>query len=172
MKGLLRQLMEVASVPDLDDLPILGPFDLQRLRRLSSKYVKMINEYWADIVKEKRASKDHSRNNFLDVLIQADFTDAQINALFLDIFGPGSDTNSCTIEWAMSELIKNPDKLFKLEDELANVIGHGREVRDFHLENLLSPRVYKGDIEIAPAVSIPSPSQGNRDMSNDELHHS
>ncbi|KAK9168663.1 hypothetical protein Syun_000803 [Stephania yunnanensis] len=36
----------------------------------------------------------------------------------------------------MSELIKNPDKLLKLEDELANVIGHGREVRDFHLENL------------------------------------
>ncbi|KAK9168672.1 hypothetical protein Syun_000812 [Stephania yunnanensis] len=137
MKGLLRQLMEVASVPDLADLyPILGPFDLQRLRRLSSKYVKMINEYWADIVKEKRASKDHSRNNFLDILIQADFTDAQIDALFLDIFGAGSDTNSCTIEWAMSELIKNPDKLLKLEDELANVIGHGREVRDFHLENL------------------------------------
>ncbi|KAK9104256.1 hypothetical protein Scep_021102 [Stephania cephalantha] len=36
----------------------------------------------------------------------------------------------------MSELIKNPDKLLKLEDELNKVIGIRREVKESDLENL------------------------------------
>ncbi|KAK9105388.1 hypothetical protein Scep_022232 [Stephania cephalantha] len=96
----------------------------------------MIRQLMGGIVKEMRATKDHTRNEFLDVLIQADFTDAQIDALLLEIFGPGPDTSSCTIEWAMSKLIKSPNKLLKLHKELTSVIGQSKEVREFDLENL------------------------------------
>ncbi|KAK9130321.1 hypothetical protein Sjap_010808 [Stephania japonica] len=137
MKGMIRQLMVLAAKPNLPDFyPVFGPLDLQGIRRTTSECVKRMNEYWGGIVKERRASKDHSRNDFLDVLIQADFTDAQVDALLLEIFGPGSDTSSCTIEWAMSELIRNPNKLLKLQEELNTVIGQSKEVREFDLENL------------------------------------
>ncbi|KAK9158548.1 hypothetical protein Scep_005122 [Stephania cephalantha] len=120
MKGIIRQLMVLAAAPNLPDFyPIFGPLDLQRYRKITTDYVKKINDYWAGIVKERRATKDHSKNDFLD-----------------EIFGPGSDTSSCTIEWAMSELIRNPDKLVKLQEELDKFIGHSREVRESDLENL------------------------------------
>ncbi|KAK9158556.1 hypothetical protein Scep_005130 [Stephania cephalantha] len=137
MKGIIRQLMVLAAAPNLPDFyPIFGPLDLQRYRKITTDYVKKINDYWAGIVKERRATKDHSKNDFLDVVIQAGFTDAQINTVFLEIFGPGSDTSSCTIEWAMSELIRNPEKLVKLQEELDKFIGLSREVRESDLENL------------------------------------
>ncbi|KAK9115185.1 hypothetical protein Syun_021982 [Stephania yunnanensis] len=137
MKGMIRQLMVLAAKPNLPDFyPVFGPLDLQGIRKTTFECVKSMNESWEGIVKERRATKDHSRNDFLDVLIQAHFTDAQIDALLLEIFGPGSDTSSCTIEWAMSELIKNTNKLFKLQEELNRVIGQSREVRESDLENL------------------------------------
>ncbi|KAK9168655.1 hypothetical protein Syun_000795 [Stephania yunnanensis] len=137
MKGMIRQLMVLAAKPNLPDFyPVFGPLDLQGIRRTTTECVKRMNEYWGGIVKERRASKEHSRNDFLDVLIGADFSNAQIDALLLEIFGPGSDTSSCTIEWAMSELIRNPTKLLKLQEELNRVIGQSKEVKESDLENL------------------------------------
>ncbi|KAK9090233.1 hypothetical protein Sjap_023410 [Stephania japonica] len=137
MKDLVRELMTLANTPNLSDYYtfLRGFVDMHGLRRKTGECVKRLNESWAGIVEERRATGDHSRNDFLDVLIQANMTDPQIDALFLEMLGAGTESSTCTIEWAMSELIKNPDKLFKLEDELNKVIGR-REVKESDLENL------------------------------------
>ncbi|KAF5179792.1 (S)-N-methylcoclaurine 3'-hydroxylase isozyme [Thalictrum thalictroides] len=71
----------------------------------------------------------------LDVLLANDFNDAQINALFLETFGPGSETSSATIEWVMSELIKNPKEMAKVRKELDEVVG-ASTVKESHLPQL------------------------------------
>ncbi|KAK4848944.1 hypothetical protein QYF36_019069 [Acer negundo] len=43
---------------------------------------------------------------------------AVIKHLFLDLFVAGIDTTSSTIEWAMAELLHNPEKLTKAQTEL------------------------------------------------------
>ncbi|XP_058083577.1 probable (S)-N-methylcoclaurine 3'-hydroxylase isozyme 2 [Magnolia sinica] len=137
MKGMIRQLMILASIPNLADLyPILGRSDLQGLRKASAVCVKRMNDSWAGIVKERRASNDQSKNDFLQVLIDAGFTDAQIDAMLLETFGPGSDTSTSTIEWAMAELLRNPTKLRKVREELDKVIGPNRAVKESDLPHL------------------------------------
>jgi len=49
----------------------------------------------------------------------------------------GKDASSTTIEWGMSELLKNPPVLKKLQAELQRVVGMERLVRESDLPRLL-----------------------------------
>lgn len=86
MKGMIRQLMILAAIPNLADLyPILSGSDFQGLRKETGECVKRMNASWAGIIKERRNSGGlHGHNNdFLQVLIDSGFTDPQIDALLL-----------------------------------------------------------------------------------------
>uniref|UniRef100_A0A7N2R9P1 Cytochrome P450 76AD1-like protein n=1 Tax=Quercus lobata TaxID=97700 RepID=A0A7N2R9P1_QUELO len=50
--------------------------------------------------------------------------------LLLDLFIAGIDTTSSTVEWALSELINNPEKMVKARDELKEVLGKNRLVQE------------------------------------------
>ncbi|XP_058082416.1 (S)-N-methylcoclaurine 3'-hydroxylase isozyme 1-like [Magnolia sinica] len=53
-----------------------------------------------------------------------------------ETFGPGSETSTSTIEWAMAELLRNPTKLIKVPEELDKVIGPNRAVKESDLPHL------------------------------------
>ena len=64
----------------------------------------------------------------------------------------GMDTSSTTIEWAMSEVLRNPPVLQKLQDELERAVGMGRMVRESDLPHLLYLQaVVKETLRLHPA---------------------
>ncbi|XVF43377.1 hypothetical protein PTKIN_Ptkin02bG0035500 [Pterospermum kingtungense] len=82
------------------------------------------------IIEERRASSlDHM--DFVSMLLQLqkdgtlemDFTQDNLKAVILDMFVGGTETTSTTIEWAMAELLKNPDIMKKVQEEVRNVVG-------------------------------------------------
>ena len=44
------------------------------------------------------------------------------------MFSGGTDTSPIEVEWALAELVANPDKMERLQDELTRVIGNTRSV--------------------------------------------
>ncbi|RZC44848.1 hypothetical protein C5167_037796 [Papaver somniferum] len=82
--------------------------------------------------------------DFVDTLLrlQADggllfpFTDDNIKAVMLDIFGAGSDTASVTVEWAMSELLKNPEMMKKAQAEVRHLLNRNKKVDERELHEL------------------------------------
>uniref|UniRef100_M8C393 Cytochrome P450 71D7 n=1 Tax=Aegilops tauschii TaxID=37682 RepID=M8C393_AEGTA len=50
--------------------------------------------------------------------LQFELTTEMITAVILDVFSAGSETTSTTLEWAMSELMKNPRVLHKVQSEV------------------------------------------------------
>ncbi|KDP29427.1 hypothetical protein JCGZ_18348 [Jatropha curcas] len=46
-----------------------------------------------------------------------------VRHMLLDFFVAGTDTTARTLEWAMAELLKNPEKLAKLKHEVKQVEG-------------------------------------------------
>ena len=50
--------------------------------------------------------------------------------LYQDLFIAGIDTTSSTVEWALSELIHNPEKMAKARDELKEVLGKDQLVQE------------------------------------------
>ena len=53
--------------------------------------------------------------------------------MYQDLFVAGVDTTSSTIEWAMAELLHNPEKIAKARDELEKVLGKDGFVQELDI---------------------------------------
>ncbi|XP_042016060.1 cytochrome P450 84A1-like [Salvia splendens] len=59
-----------------------------------------------------------------------------IKAIIMDVMFGGTETVASAIEWAMAELIKSPEDLQKVQEELKNTVGLGRKVEEPDFEKL------------------------------------
>ncbi|XP_012465548.1 cytochrome P450 71D10 [Gossypium raimondii] len=80
----------------------------------------IVNDHKESIAKGKR-------EDLVDVLLrlqengEVPLTDNNIKAIIFDIFGGGSETSASVVEWAMSEMIKNPRVMTKAQAEVRQV---------------------------------------------------
>ena len=82
--------------------------------------------------------------------------------LLQDIFGAGSDTTATTIEWAMTELIRHPEKMKRAQAELDEVVGSERMVEESDAERLPYLRaVVKEVFRLHPAVPFLIPHRAD-----------
>ncbi|KAI7750415.1 hypothetical protein M8C21_028868 [Ambrosia artemisiifolia] len=87
---------------------------------------------------------NHENEDLVDVLLrlkdddglQFPLTFDNIKAVILDMFVAGSDTSSVVIEWAMSELLKNPSVMKKAQDELRRVLKGRTMIHEPDLKEL------------------------------------
>ncbi|KAK9070138.1 hypothetical protein SSX86_010538 [Deinandra increscens subsp. villosa] len=121
----LFKILENSVTPNISDFfPIVGGLDLQGLRKDSLNHLDELSSFSDAIVKERRARITKSEivaeheKDFLDRLLENNFTTSQINILVLELFIAGTDTVVTTIEWAMAELIKNKEIMHKVQEEL------------------------------------------------------
>ena len=71
-------------------------------------------------------------------IFRFDFSVVHDITLYLqDMFTAGSDTSSTSIEWAMSEMLRNPPVMKKLQEELERVVGLERMVQESDLPSLV-----------------------------------
>ncbi|KAJ3680159.1 hypothetical protein LUZ60_016437 [Juncus effusus] len=74
------------------------------------------------------------KENLVDVLIRLwreqdslTLTKDNLKAMLFDTFLGGIDTSSITMLWAMSELIRDPRAMKKVQDEVRSVVGENKE---------------------------------------------
>jgi len=65
-----------------------------------------------------------------------EFTVTDVRGYLNDMFQAGSDTTALTIEWAMAELIRNPEKLKRAQAELEEVVGLDRLMEESDTDRL------------------------------------
>ncbi|PIA38464.1 hypothetical protein AQUCO_02800286v1, partial [Aquilegia coerulea] len=99
----------------------------QRAEKLHQKMDKIL----IDIMNEHKLNrKDISQEDIFDVLLRLQddrdptfpIEDNCIKAVIMEIFTAGSDTTSTTLEWAFSELIRNPTVMAKAQSEVRHVL--------------------------------------------------
>ncbi|XP_009620580.1 cytochrome P450 71A9-like [Nicotiana tomentosiformis] len=109
----------------------------KNFRELDKFYDKIIEDH----LNSSSWMKQRDDEDVIDVLlrIQKDpnqeipLKDDHIKGLLADIFIAGTDTSSTTIEWAMSELIKNPRVLRKAQEEVREVAKGKQKVQESDL---------------------------------------
>ncbi|KAL8252646.1 hypothetical protein R6Q59_036339 [Mikania micrantha] len=130
LKSGLFKILENSVTPNVSDFfPIVGGLDLQGLRKDCLNHLDELSSFSEAIVKQRRAqiaSKvvvADDKKDFLDRLLELNFTTSQINILVLELCIAGTDTVVTTMEWAMAELIKNKDIFLKVQQELTQELN-------------------------------------------------
>ncbi|CDP09849.1 unnamed protein product [Coffea canephora] len=131
--NLLSNMIFVASQILQIFFPILKPLDPQGIKRdIKRSYDRLhaLIENAIDRRTKRRASRSERSGDFLDALLDdseehgPDELDRRdVRLLLMDLFIGGTDTTSATMEWAMAELLHNPDKMAKAKQELNQKIG-------------------------------------------------
>ncbi|XP_016489015.2 geraniol 8-hydroxylase-like [Nicotiana tabacum] len=124
----------------VDFIPMLEKIDPQGIRRRitvhAGKLLKLFEGLIDERVEQRKLQTNTSRNDVLDVLLNVSQEDPEaigkndIEHMFLDLFVAGTETTSNTVEWAMAEVMKNPDIMKKAQKELAEVIGKGKVIEE------------------------------------------
>ncbi|KAJ6841978.1 putative isoflavone 3'-hydroxylase [Iris pallida] len=128
-----------------DFIPFLGWTDW-KARRTILRLARRRDEFLQSLIDEHiRKMKEMEEKTMIGVLLELQNSDRQSNndedsmiikPLIIGLLQAGTDTSSDTVEWAMSLLLNNPDKLKKARDEIDACIGNDRLLQETDLPNL------------------------------------
>nr|AKJ26121.1 CYP3 [Gentiana rigescens] len=133
-QALVARVMELSAKPNLADVfPFLRPFDPQGIKKMikvSYDRLGEMVEMCIDNRRNKRASKADRVGDFLDVLLDFNELPApqgidrrDVRLLLMEMLVAGMDTSSATTEWAMTEVLHNPQVMAKAKKELSQAFG-------------------------------------------------
>ncbi|BBN02962.1 protein MpCYP829-like15 [Marchantia polymorpha subsp. ruderalis] len=143
--------------------PLLKPLDLsgqiKRLKNLGEKYLHLVDSIIDNRLKEKSNSKSNTEEDLLDVLLaMSNFSRLQVKVLLLDMILGGGETSPDTIVWAITELLRHPDIMERLQNEPDDVIGKERLVEEEDLNKLeYLQAVVKETLRMYPVVVLGVP---------------
>ncbi|KGN49696.2 geraniol 8-hydroxylase-like [Cucumis sativus] len=189
-KVAVRGAMEEAAKPNFGDyFPLLKRFDVQGIKKKQSVHFDRIFDVLEQMIDERIDEQKKSwgsnkiKHDFLHYLLNPGDENSDIKLgriefehLLAVLFIAGTDTVSSVFQWAMAELLRNPQKLSKAQQEIRSVIGKGNPIKEsdisrlpylqaviketlrYHSPPFLLPRKALQDVEIS-SFTIPKDAQ-------------
>ncbi|KAI3501439.1 hypothetical protein L1887_29307 [Cichorium endivia] len=113
-------------------------------------------------LKSIESAEQQGRKDFLQILLElkqqntsSSFSITEIKAFLVDFFIAGTDTTTVMAEWTMTEVLKNPDVMKKIQEELEQVVGQNSIVEESHLPKLrYLDAVIKETFRLHPALPL------------------
>ncbi|KAJ3683740.1 hypothetical protein LUZ60_013967 [Juncus effusus] len=168
LREMVRERNDLISQFSVGDLfPSLSWLELgfvglsRRAKRCKQRWDVLLSEM-IRAHEEKGESGEGEEGNFVDELLSLkndpsmtfDLNIEHIKGLLGDAFAAGVDTTYITLEWAMSELVKNPNHMKKLQNE---VRGIAKDQASIKLEDLNEMNYLKAVIKENLRLHPPAP---------------
>ncbi|WMV57512.1 hypothetical protein MTR67_050897 [Solanum verrucosum] len=133
-KAVVNDVEHLAETPNLGDFfPFLGIIDLQGLTRRLKDLSKVFDEFLEKIIDEHVQSRDQKQSkDFVDHVGHYAIRRSRISDMLIAAMG----TSATAIEWILTELLRHPHVMKKLQKELDQVVGLERMVKESDLEKL------------------------------------
>ncbi|KAL4602653.1 hypothetical protein ACB092_10G069000 [Castanea dentata] len=175
-KEIVWNVMKEIGRPNLADyFPVLKKVDPQRVRHRLAVHFGKILELFDRIISQRlhlrKVCGSNTNKDVLDTLLNIseenseEMDKTKIERLFLDLFVAGTDTTSATLEWAMAELLHNPEALSTAKAELEKVIGKGNPVQESDIPRLpYLQAIVKETLRLHPAVPFLLPRKAQVDV--------
>lgn len=160
----VTEMTALLGMPNVSDFyPALARFDLQGIQKKMKVLVKRFDGIFERIIGErlgKESTAGQESKDFLQVMLRlrdtnVDFTMTHLKALLMDMVVGGTDTTSNTVEFALAEMMANPQILRKAQQELETTVGKNNIVEESHIQNL--PYLYtvmKETLRLHPALPL------------------
>ncbi|WCJ35031.1 cytochrome P450 family 71 subfamily B polypeptide 12 [Euphorbia peplus] len=161
---LLNRIMYAASgfgvldmFPSLEFIHVITGMKYRLL-----KLHKQADQLLEDIIKEHKADRVESeRNNLLDVLMKLKenpdslLTTEGVKAITLEFLVAGTDSSATILEWAMSEMMKNPRIMKKAQEEVRKVRAENGKLDESVIYKLkFLKAIIKETLRLHPPVSF------------------
>ncbi|XP_047976770.1 cytochrome P450 76T24-like [Salvia hispanica] len=173
MKEAISSVVKSIGRPNLADyFPVLKAVDPQGIYKETELNVGRLFVKLDEIIDEKLRSRGEKRD-LVEVLLEihrrdeAQLSRDDIRHLLLDLLVAGTDTTSGTMEWAMTELIRNPQKMVKLRNEIRSFMSESgkQQIEESDISSLsYLQAVVKENFRLHPAAPFLVPHKANCDV--------
>ncbi|XP_042497835.1 cytochrome P450 CYP736A12-like [Macadamia integrifolia] len=189
MKPVIKEALRISGAFNLADyIPYIGLLDIQGLIHRMKTISKVADEFLEKLIENHlQATRDHKddfHNGFIDTMLslmiksggkqdqqQYMMDRISIKAVTNDMLVGSMDSTTTTIEWAISELLKHPRVMKKLQDELKNVVGMNQVVKEEDLARLeYLNMVIKESMRLHPPGPLLVPRESMEDITIDKYH--
>ncbi|KAK7364773.1 hypothetical protein VNO80_13515 [Phaseolus coccineus] len=169
-RAIIKELVTLGGANNPGDfLALLRLFDFDDLEKKLKRIGKRCDAFLQGLIDEHRNRKE-SANTMIDHLLTQQqsqpeyYTDEIIKGLALVMLMAGTDTSAITIEWAMSNLLNNPEIVKKAKKELDSHIGQNCLVDEVDISELpyLQSVVYE-TFRLHPAAPMLVPHFSSED---------
>ncbi|KAJ7969673.1 Cytochrome P450 [Quillaja saponaria] len=183
MKGLIQEVARLGGTFNITDyVPWLGKFDLQGITQSMKKNNKEMNKMLETIMVEHEqdtSKKKEHHKDFIDHLLSLIYDQpnsphdeeivaidrTNIKAIVMDLIIAAFETTATTLDWAFSELLRNPRVMKKLQQELENVVGLNKMVEQSDVEKLnYLDMVVKETYRLHPVAPFLIPHESTEDI--------
>ncbi|KAK4481144.1 hypothetical protein RD792_012022 [Penstemon davidsonii] len=175
--GAMKGVMEWSGRPNVSDLfPWLRWIDMQGLKRRADRDMGIafgiVSAFVEERIQQRKNGAGAKEKDFLDVLLEFEgcneesgkLSDKEITIFILEMFLAGSETTSSSIEWAMTELLRNPDAMTMVKHEISSVIGPNNKFEERDIDNLpYFQAVIKESLRLHPPIPFLIPRRAIRD---------
>ncbi|EYU22199.1 hypothetical protein ABFS82_09G012800 [Erythranthe guttata] len=137
------------------------------------KLAKRLDRFLESVVEEHRSKiGENTSTDFVDILLETQrengkdhIDDDAVKAIILDIFVAGTDTTYTVLEWAMTELLRYPNTMSKLQNEVRKVVGENKEfVTEDDLDKMhYLKAVIKESLRLHTPVPLLAPRESIKD---------
>jgi len=180
-KGFTDLVLEVSTAVGNfnigDFIPYLDWLDLQGIKRSLKKAnarfnafaEKMINDHvdhrMASASNGQEETEPHVKD-FVDVLLEVAETNTRdtkigretIKSLIFELFAAGMETSANALEWAMSELLRHPHAIQRLQEEIESVVGQHGKINESNLASMVYLQcVVKETLRLYPSLPLAIP---------------
>ncbi|XP_045788024.1 geraniol 8-hydroxylase-like [Trifolium pratense] len=174
-KDVVTDITKHVGSPNVADFfPILQMVDPQGIKRKQAKNVRKVLDIFEDLINQRLKTREGScvdtNKDMLDAMLNIskdnEFMDKNmIQHLAHDLFVAGTDTTASTLEWAMTELVCNPEIMQKAKRELEQMIGCGVLLEESDISKLpYLQAIIKETLRLHPPVPFLLPRKAERNV--------
>ncbi|KAF3324988.1 geraniol 8-hydroxylase-like protein [Carex littledalei] len=145
-KKVIADIIDLLGQPNVSDFfSALAQFDLQGIQSKMEVLRVRLDRIFERMIEKKCSGEGERADDLLGVMLKMEregggsknpFTMTHVKALLMDMVTGGTDTTSTTVDWTMAEIMKKPNILQILQEELNQVVGKDKLVKESHLPQL------------------------------------
>ncbi|MCD7463348.1 hypothetical protein HAX54_050376 [Datura stramonium] len=173
-KNIIEEALLITASPNIGEFfPFLSVFDLQGFTARMKELAKIFDKFFEKVIDEHVQSKEQKQaKDIVDTMMtimqsgeaEFKFDRSHVKAILLDLLVASTDTISTAVDWILSELLRHPKVMKKLQNELEQVVGINRMVEESDLERLeYLDMVIKEGLRLHPPAPLLIPHESTED---------